>query len=233
MRDEAAARDAAARLEQAELRSAAAQQTSALQQALEEGSLFKEKCAAAEATATLSEEARCKAVENVTMAEQRLGHALEDLKLKQEETGSLQVGLAEARAACEASQEEGRREAQARLDAERSLRQREERSVELERLLEETQARASEVERDLFKSQEQADGLAQATEGYREEIATCTAKLEEVKGVAARQEVDLQASLKRGAELEDVLQAARSQVEGEHTAADTSMPRFPATTNVV
>ena len=228
MRDEAAARDAAARLELGELREAAAKQTGALRQALEEGSLLKKACATAEARAKANEEARCKAVEDATMAEERLRDALDDLKLAREETRSLQVGLAEARAACEASMEEGRREAQARCDAESSLRHHSERSVELERLLEETKARLAEVERDFAKSLQQVDGLARTADGYREEILAAAANLEEVKTVAARQEAELQASLKRGAELEDALQAARSQVEGKHTAMDTSRPRFPA-----
>lgn len=221
VRDEAAARDASALLEQGELREAVAKQTDALRKALSEGSLLKEARAAAEANAALKEEARCKAVEDATMAEERLGDALDDVKLAQEETGSLQESLTKARAACEASQEDVRRQTQAKLDAESSLRQHSERLTELESLLKETQARSSEVEGDLEKSLQQVGGLAQAADGYREEIAVVGANLEQVKALAARQEANLQASLSRGAELEDALHAARSDVEGKHTANNT------------
>ena len=234
MREDSLARDAAANLELGELREASANQTVALQQALEEGSRLKDACTAAEAAVTEKEAARCKAVEDLSVAEERLANALEDLKLAQEEASSLQAGLAEARALCETSQEEGRREAQARLDAESSARQHSERSVELERLLAETQTRSCEVESELGKSREQVEGLAQdlgmsreeveglaqQVGGYREEVAAAAAKLGEVEESAARQEATLRASLDRGAELEDALGAARSQLEGEHTPAD-------------
>lgn len=233
VRDEAAARDASALLEQGELREAVAKQTDALRKALSEGSLLKGACAAAEANAALKEEARCKAVEDATKVEERLRDALEDLKLAQEETGSLQESLAQARAACEASQEDVRRQGQARFDAENSLRQHSERLAELERLLKETQARSSEVEGELEKSLQQVGELSQAADGYREEIAAAGANLEQLKTLAARQDANLRASLSRGDELEDALQAARSQVEGEHTAADTNRLSVPASTNVI
>lgn len=233
VRAEAAARDAAALLKQGELREAVAKQADDLRQALEEGSFLKEACATAEANATLKEEARCKAVEDATMAEERLGGALDDLKLAREETVSLQNSLAQALAGCEASQEDGRREAQARLDAESSLRQHSERLAELQRLLEETQARSFELERDLETSLQQVGGLEQAAGGYREEIAAAGANLEQVKALATRQEVNLQASLQRTVELESALQAARSEVEGEQTPADTSRLSIPATANVI
>eukprot|EP00903_Cladosiphon_okamuranus_P011049 g10434.t1 len=218
LREEAAARDAAAQAEQGVLRDAFATQAQELAKALKDASHCREACTAAEAAAQASEDARLAAVGATSTAESNLEDVRDDLRLAKLEIQSVREQLAEARAALEASQHQATSTHEAQESAESKCQQLSDRVVELEGLLEGAQSWSSKVESDLAESSHRIVELTQVTQVCQREVAEATTKSGELQAYVDTQEERLRESLERVAELSDTLQMLRSQLNEKDDA---------------
>lgn len=223
LRQEAAARDAAAQAEQGLLRDTFASQAQELAQALEDASHCREACTKAETTAQAAEDARRAAVVAASTAESNLGDVREDARLAKLETQSVKEQLAGARAALEASQDEMTRTHEAQDVAESKLQQLSDQVVELEKLLQDAHSRSSELESDLAESSHKVAELTQVTQVCQREVAEATAKSVELQAYVDTQEDRLRESLERVTELSDTLQTLRSGKTPQHLASPVNV----------
>lgn len=166
----------------------------------------------AEATVKSMSEATQKAADDASATQASLEASLGDLTLARGEVQTLQESLDDARAALEASREEGQRLRDDQSAFESGARQSSERLAEAERLLEEMQARASQAETESLR---QMAEMTHAAEGYAAEVAAVATRADQAEASAAAQRSTLRESLDRVAELEDALQVVRAELQGE------------------